>query len=192
MSIKHILKSSIDPSRLADYIPNFYRQILWAWFETSPSQGSALDIRRQILWFNKYIKIENKPIFKNHMYNKGVCYINDLLDNNGNILNYCDFIKQKNLTIDQFYYMKLIDAIPKIWRNMLKNCNFPLNTINNNEDPHIKINNIDKNITQVKTKELYLLLLNAMETKPNCIEAWNIRLNSELSAEDWSLIFCLP
>ena len=192
MNFQHILKASIDPARLADYIPNFYRQILWAWFETSPTPTSALEIRRQILWFNKHIRIDNKPIFDKHMYNKGVCCINDLLDQNGNILKYNELKNLMNINIDQFYYMKLIDAIPRKWRRALLNCNFPLNTINNNEDPHIRINNIDKNITQVKTRDIYLFLLNEIETRPSCIEAWNIRLNTQLSLNEWSLIFCLP
>ena len=57
ISIGHILKCTIHPERLADHIPAFYRQILYAWFELAPHPKTALDIRRQMVWYNKYITI---------------------------------------------------------------------------------------------------------------------------------------
>ena len=62
MDIKQILKCTLDPARLSDEIPTFHRQILFAWFEKVPVPESTLDIRRQIIWLNKYIKIDNKPM----------------------------------------------------------------------------------------------------------------------------------
>ncbi len=88
--------------------------------------------------------------------------------------------------------MGLVDALPREWRKQIRNCNFPLNIINNDEDPHMKINDQDKNIKQVKSRDIYLTFKKKEETKPNCIDAWNLRLNLDLSYDDWAYIFTLP
>ena len=76
--------------------------------------------------------------------------------------------------------MSLIDAISNSWRQMLKKCNFPINIIHNDENPHILINDQHKDITQVKSKEMYIKYLKQSESKANCIEAWNERLTIHL------------
>ena len=88
--------------------------------------------------------------------------------------------------------MGLIDALPSEWRKQIRNCNFPLNIINNDEDPHMKINDQNKNIKQVKGRDIYLTFLKEEETKPNCIDAWNSRLKLDLTCDDWAYIFTLP
>ena len=78
----------------------------------------------------------------------------------------------------------------------LNTCNFPVkkNIINNiilNEDLNIQINEQAKNITQVKSKEMYLYLLMKQEHKPNFIAAWNTRIDWSLSEDGWADIFTL-
>ena len=191
ISIGHMLKCTIHPERLADYIPAFYRQILYAWFELAPHPKTAMDIRRQMVWYNKYITINKTPVFNKTLYEAGICCINDLLDQEGKILNYNNITVKYNIRIDPFYYMSLIDAIPNSWRQILKTCNFPLNIIHNDENPHLLINEQHKDITQVKSKEIYITYLKLNECKANCIEAWNKRLDIHLTTVDWRKIFIL-
>ena len=54
------------------------------------------------------------------------------------------------------------------------------------------INDQAKNITQIKSRDIYLKLLKTQQTKPNCIDSWNLRLQLKLSDDDWSYIFTLP
>ena len=191
LQLKHILKCTIHPERLAEYIPSFYRQILYAWFELRPYPQTALDIRRQMLWYNKYILIDKMPTFNKIMYKAGICSINNLLDHEGKILKYENLNIKYNIRIDMMYYMSLIDAIPIEWRQMLKTCNFPLDIINNNENPHMLINDQFKDISQVKSKEIYLAYLKLHKHEANCIDAWNERLSDPIPMEDWKYIFTL-
>ena len=192
MHIIDILKCSIEPDELAEEIPTFYRQVLCAWYEINPEPTSALDIRRQIVWFNKHIRINQDTIFKQQLYTKGLCTINDLLNENGKFLTYDNFNTKYNIHINSLEYMSLIHAIPIEWKNKIKSCTFPIHIIDNTEDPHIKINDQHKNITQVKSRDIYLKLLKLQELKPNCIEAWNSRLDLNLGVKDWAYIFTLP
>lgn len=190
--INDVIKCTLEPNCLDESIPSFYRQILFAWFDITPEPQSALDIRRQIIWLNKYIKINKKAIFYKTLYDAGIISINDLLNNEGKLLKYKEFTERYNIQFNSLQYMGIIDAIPKQWRQILNRCNFPTNLINNTEEPHIAINDQSKNITQVTSREIYFKLLKEQETRPNCINAWNIRLNTNLNTEDWSKIFTLP
>ena len=86
----------------------------------------------------------------------------------------------------------MIDAIPAEWRKKVTRCRIPVEIIDNNENPHIKINQLHKDITQVKARDIYGKLLKNNETRPNCIDAWNTRLRTELTIKDWTYIFTLP
>ena len=59
INITHLLKCSIDPHDLSTDIPNFFRQIL------SDPPATALDIRHEMIWFNKSIRINGVSFFTN-------------------------------------------------------------------------------------------------------------------------------
>ena len=68
------IKCNYDPSCLPLDIPNFYRQVFFAWFElkdldTIEQKASSL------LWFNRDIKINGKMMWKSKWYEKGIKYI---------------------------------------------------------------------------------------------------------------------
>ena len=192
MHIKHILNCSIDPNDLAEDLPAFYRQVLYAWYELATEPSSALDIRRQIIWFNKYLRINRDTFFKHQLYQRELCTINDLLTEDGKFLNYDSFNTKYNIHINVLEFFGIIDSIPTEWKKKNKSCTFPKRLINNTEDPHIRINHQDKNVTQVKSRDIYIKLLKLQETQPNCIEAWNSRLDLNLGIKDWAYIFTLP
>ena len=192
MDINSILKCTIDPKRLGDELPNFYKQILYAWFELHPQPHSNLEIRREMIWYNKYIKIDDKPFFNADMYRSGIHCLNDLINTEGKIYKYNELINRYNTNIRHFEYIKIIDAIPAEWRRKIQCCSFSTNMVKNKESPHVKINNIDKNILVITSKEMYLKLLKCNETPPTCIAKWNEKLNLTLSSKDWEYIFTLP
>ena len=57
--------------------------------------------------------------------------------------------------------------------------------IDNEENPHIIINKQYKNISQISTKEIYIELLKKQEIKPNCIDTWNVKLEANITEEQW-------
>ena len=191
MNIIDILKCSMDDDDL-NKLPEFYKQVFDFWFSSVDTPKDALDVRRQSLWINKNIKINNKTLSNIRAYEKGIKLINDILDNNGQILRYTAFTNKYNIHISPFKYMSIVDAIPREWRQLIKNCNFPPYVIKDKELPHLKINDQYKNITQIKSNEIYLKLLKQQEKEPSCISNWNTRLNLDLQREDWAYIFTLP
>ena len=66
--LKLLLNCSVDSNMIAKYfagkIPNFYLEILKAWFQFKKSDNqNDIYSDNQILWYNKYITVENKPFF---------------------------------------------------------------------------------------------------------------------------------
>ena len=116
MSIADLIKCSVKPEDLASNIPNFYRQILHAWYELKKEPESATGIRREVIWFNNNIKINNECIFEKELYDQGVISINDLLEDNGCFMEFHSFKNRYNVKIKQLRYMGIIDAIPSAWR----------------------------------------------------------------------------
>jgi exonuclease III len=192
MDVKHLLRCSVDPKLLANNIPNFYRQILYAWYEMNPQPISIMDIRREILWYNKNIKVGGESLFEKQLYVQGIVSVNDLLNDNGQFMSYKDFISAYDVRINQLRYISIIDAIPIEWRKKLKSSTFPKTTEINMEDPHIDLNSQQRNILVVESRDLYIELVKKIEGTPSCIKAWNDRCGLSLTVKDWENIFCLP
>ena len=86
----------------------FYHKVLSAWFS--------------LLWNNRYIKIANQSIFIKKLYENGLIFINDLLENI-NLLSYERVIEKYGNHITMYYYMCIKDAIPLKWHSIIKNNN---------------------------------------------------------------------
>ena len=65
-----------------------------------------------ILWNNKKITIESKCIFWAHLFEKGICFVQDLLDQNGKFLSLEDLQVKCNVQLNFFQYFQLTAAIP--------------------------------------------------------------------------------
>ena len=112
------------------------------------------------------------------MYNCGIVYINDLLNDRGKFMYYEQLKAKYNLNIDFIYYMGIIDAIPGKWRRTLHD-NHSFAEIDKNEDPHIIINSQNKNIKMVKSKDIYIELLQESKLFPHALH---------LGIKGWTLI----
>ena len=103
-----------DAKYISDDIPSCYHQVLYTWYELNTTPKTGLEIRREIILLNKHIKIDNMSVFNTYVYQHGVCYIIDLL-NEEEFMSYNRFINKYNV-INKLHYMGLIDAIPNTWK----------------------------------------------------------------------------
>ena len=70
-------------------LPAFYREIIMCWVKTGggqlPNSKHFANIRKQLIWGNKYIKVKGKSLLFNNWINSNLIYINDLLDEKGKL-----------------------------------------------------------------------------------------------------------
>ena len=115
-----IFKMNIDVKKLKQFlnnIPEFYKNVLTSWRKTGGGQLSSpltfSNVRKQILWGNRFITFEKKYLFFKEWINSGIFFVNDIIDNNGKITQ--EFIlnklKNKSNWISEFSILK--KAFPK-------------------------------------------------------------------------------
>ena len=126
--------------------------------------------RDTVLFNNKEILIGGKPFFNKEWFCKGICEIQDLLDDNGRFLSFSDFQVKCRLTRTNFLrFYQVIDAIPKYL--LLKSRTLYSSVLTNFEDPSsfLLVNGVESNGQNQVTSIGFLLtrrtLLNKLARK---------------------------
>ena len=87
-------------------LPTFYKNMMIFLKEMYPNPDSY-----KIIWNNKEILIEGKSIFWKTWQNRGIIFIQDLLDSNNKILSLSDLHQKFGISNDIMKYNSLISAI---------------------------------------------------------------------------------
>ena len=167
--IQLLLKSQVSKQYVAA-LPNlsaFYKELLYIWSDTKdcvPVENHK-DVLNQCLWANKFITIEGKCIIWKKWMEKGLFYINDLLNSHNSYRTPEQFYSDYGLKTNFLEILQIKQAIPWQWRQLMRNSNYTRENIIT--DIFIKIKKGAKLIKKTKTKEIYWLLL---YTKPNVLE----------------------
>ena len=110
-SVKHFATNLHNP---------FWKDVLKAWAEFINDTSGADDYMKQPLWNNLNITIDKKITCRIGWINKGVRFVNDLLDESGCLLT-PDTIKNKfNLNCSYLEIHSIISAIPKSWKTSIR------------------------------------------------------------------------
>ena len=84
--LQELVHGSFDKdSSILNKLPPFYRNIMLTWIELK-HEYNANDFANELIWFNDNITIDKKHIFWESWYNRGVKYIRDILDGEGNCM----------------------------------------------------------------------------------------------------------
>jgi len=162
----------------------FYRQVLDAWYSYHSTQPKiAEEIKAEILWNNKFILIDQKPVLYKKWLKKGIKCVQDLFDENGNLLTSKDLMSRFNMSFNILHHLSLVKAIPKHWRNQMK-----MNVQSQKVDPEACVYD---QIMVLTNKKLYWKLLENTVKQPTAIDHW-ISLFPFLHDNDFGEIYALP
>ena len=78
MKLYDYLKCNINPNNLSKKLPDFYKEVLQAWFSLKSEPTKLPSIQREVLWNNRFIMIANKSVFNENLYQNGLIFITDL------------------------------------------------------------------------------------------------------------------
>jgi hypothetical protein len=115
---------NITVNKYAKQIPEFYGEVLRSWNKIEGGQTRTplnfADVRKQIIWGNKLIKFDHKTLLFNNWINSDLIYVNDILDEHGEISHnfILNRLNNKSNWITEFTIMK--KAIPKEWVDIIK------------------------------------------------------------------------
>ena len=102
----------------------FYKNEITIWHECGggkQSPQSAADIRKEIIWGNKYIQIKGKTIYFKLWNNSNINFIDDLIDKEGNFLKGKKILEKLTVStnwIDEYH--KIVKSIPNNWKEKLR------------------------------------------------------------------------
>ena len=139
-----IFSMNIEYKKIKDYfryIPDFYKEILQTWIKMGGGQTKTLshfaEIRKQLIWGNKFIMFKNKSLMFDNWINSDLIYINDILNENREISQnlILDKLKYKNNWISEFISLK--KAIPNEWYHTLQAQNSIKSVVNFQKDKFI-------------------------------------------------------
>ena len=92
-------------------LPQFYKSMLQHFLELKVAYNCAIG-QDLVLFNNKEILIENQTIFYKEWFQKGIFLVQDLLQENGRLLTFPEFIQKYDVECNFLNYMQVVSAIP--------------------------------------------------------------------------------
>jgi flagellar biosynthesis/type III secretory pathway chaperone len=161
-------------------LPTFYKSLLETWIDIkyvkSTSRPSTFyEIRKQVLWGNCNIKLNSKCLIFHTWIKSGIIFVNDILDDSGNINAKYIFekLKDKHNWISEIH--KLKNAIPKEWQGILKSEASKLTKVTTTLSVHIN----KLAIQDLTNKYVYQLLVKRKFVTPYLHTYWNSLFNTD-------------
>ena len=169
---------------LKDYpkFSQFYHELLSWWTHFR----NTFDSERNwchIIWNNKEIRIENKPVYYKKYFESGIIFVKDLLFHL-NIQESFNCVKRKlSCKTNLLLWAGLRHSIP---------INLKLDTSQNflAPTPILKIKNNTFDVTEKKSRDYYILLISNKAQFPNATN--NLRSEFHLSTDQLKQVFILP
>jgi hypothetical protein len=168
----------------------FYNEMFKMWTKIHDNEvNNAEDICREVIWYNKHIK-ENLARKKYNEWEQKIKFIQDLLNNQGQLANSKELETKHNIPIDIMTLNSLLSTIPKKWKRLIKE---DTNVNNYYVFPECKIiiNKIKRSIDDVTTKELYSELIKGKALRPTSETKWQSEVGLNFDEDIWAIIYKL-
>ena len=98
-------------------LPVFCREVLQQWQSSKHAFRNDTLPHKEIIWNNRNIMIDGKPLFYKCWFENNITHVEDLLDNNGNFLSFNQFSEQYQPKTPFTLYFGLISSIPTQWKS---------------------------------------------------------------------------
>jgi len=172
-----------NEERYVEIMSSFYKQVLAAWYSFYSIKPNSVDeIRKEILWNNKFITIDSKPAFYKSWFKSGIIHVQDLLNESGKLLSHKEIMERYKVHVKPMEFLSLVNAIPKMW---LKSIDVDFVRVEN------VLDKVKEKITKLKSNQVYWSLLDNFVKQPTAIAKW-ISEFPFLHDNDFCAIFKIP
>ena len=182
----------IDSNDIPKFKDPFYASLIQSWSKIHNEPiDTAEDICKQILWKNKFIKINGKTVNYKTWREHNILLVHHLLDQQGKFATKRYLEHKYSFTIDIMKYNSLISAIPKQWRQKIKEDS----NINNYViylDGKVMLNDIPKKLIELTSVEIYKHLIKQKARRPTSEETWERHVGLGFTEDDWATIYHIP
>ena len=107
---------------LSANLPTFYKDVISHWQELNNVVPSAKkDVCDQIVWNNRYLKINKASAYFRSWHQTGICKLSSLLDeSNTRFLTFNEFLRKFKVKCNFLQYHGLVSAMLSVWKKYLK------------------------------------------------------------------------
>ena len=194
ITLQHLVHCGLQKDhKLLQNLPTFYKEIITTWFELKEKYTDPTDKAYESLWYNKNVKVDGNPIFWNQWYIKGVFFIKDIIQENGDFMSIDTLYNIYGIHTNFLALLQIKNAIPYQWRQSLKASKIHYLTAGRN-DIDLKYKFIPIPFTKHKSFRLYQMLLKIKQekydTEPKCIQKWEQSFH--FNPLEWKDIFIRP
>ena len=157
----------------------------------SEFEMSHEEISNTVIWNNKFICINGKPVFNIRLASKGLIRIGDLVTEGNQFIIRCNVCQWDFSPKDVFDLMAVIDTIPVAWRQSLKmNGYVNKRPIVLQDQIQLVINNKDVLIDKALSKSIYREIISGLVTPPTAQLRYNESFDNVCL--EWEQIYSLP
>lgn len=102
-------------------LSTFFEEALKSWlhFQFYPPENTE-EYLQQIIWLNANIKIDGAPFCWKSMMDKGIIFLNDIINTENNLMKYKQLINTYGNVCTMQMYNQLRGAIPHSWKQKIK------------------------------------------------------------------------
>lgn len=151
---------------------------------------SPAEVKNEMIWFNDFIKCNNKPLFEENMYKNGVRCIGDIVNNTGRCMQFAEFQrKYPGVSMNYLRYLGIVSAIPALWKTRLKQG--VAETVNDERGrhPRVAFNGKQTSILKMRTKDYYKIRVENNRVKPTAVNRWE---EERIVPSEWKQVFRIP
>ena len=142
---------------------SFYKDLVYAWETLCNDRDINLNnkemVLSQSLWNNSFILAANsKTLFNLSLFKKEVVFVNDLVDDSGNVKPWETLSEEKELNPTDFFgWYGILNAVLKEWKMSVKNCSMCERDQHVLQDTYcgFTVEKIFKHISCWKTEDIY-------------------------------------
>ena len=167
----------------------FYSDVLKAWYALQNKNNKNRNVsnvsKNTIIWCNANVRHRGKVLLFEEWIKAGIIYMKDIIVND-RFLNLGELANVVKSPLILFSLHKLINAIPKKWKEEIKTKNISSTRVQSNLLIHSNKN--IKHVSILQTRDIYnMLLLDTDKSEPICIKHWEQR--GITKRKSWNSIF---
>ena len=187
-NIKRYFQSNHAMSKEINH--KFYSDIHNFWSELQTiDKPTHIVIQNQILWNNRYITIENVPYEWVSWQTKGIQYVNDILNENGDFLSHTEISEKFGVRCHFLQALQIRQSMPLEWRRVIRS-EYSYKPV---REPFINHNGADLQLDECTTKFIYECYVQMKYVTPTCVLKWKtLHVDFDMSEEEWADVFLRP
>ena len=169
-------------------LPKFYTDLLEVWIETRNFQQNYEPYKgNEIMFNNKFIRVNGKCIFDRKLFDKKVYRLNHIMDSDGKLRSLGYFQRRGLESNDVELIGKIYDTLPVSWK---RNMRTDRDTIPDDPDIVFLLGKNVVAINNIASKKIYTTFLNQKAITPGVFT--RLKCNYRLSDKDIENIFKRP